>query len=178
MLQSWKFALVAEVWIYVFKFKLQHGEHSWSRDLRSLSVEFSTQKLFQIPACVVNARKAKHLDTGHNRVYILSSKPRLSAIRVRILFSLHNKLARSRIWCNPFALSRVGIRRSDHDALRSAGINSVVSFKSSPFQGWVPRELFPLSRPSHLPWWWLTSSAFFKVSSLHAYCPISRRLFP
>ena len=37
---------------------------------------------------------------------------------------------------------------SDHDALRSTGINSAVSFKSSPFQGSVLRSLFRLSRRS------------------------------
>ena len=40
---------------------------------------------------------------------------------------------------------------SDHDALRSAGINSAVSFKSWPFQGSVLRELFRLLLPSHFP---------------------------
>ena len=35
-------------------------------------VEFSTQKHFKIGACVISARRAKHLDSTH--VYILSCK--------------------------------------------------------------------------------------------------------
>ena len=41
-------------------------------DKLSKFVEFSTQKHFKIRACVISARRAKHLDAPH--VYILSSK--------------------------------------------------------------------------------------------------------
>ena len=98
--------------------------------------------------------------TQCNITVLLGLKLPLTSVCISVLFPLHNKLSRSGIWCNPFAFFRVGTACSDHDALRSDGINSAVQFKSWPFQGSVLRELFLLSRPSHLPWWWLTSSAF------------------
>ena len=38
-------------------------------------VEFSTQKRFQIGACVVSARKAKHLDVTTMFTYSLANTP-------------------------------------------------------------------------------------------------------
>ena len=46
-------------------------------------VEFSTQKHFKIRACVISARRAKHLDSTH--AYILSCKHISRPIRARVL---------------------------------------------------------------------------------------------
>ena len=51
-------------------------------------------------------------------------------------------------WCIPFAFPVVVNACSDHDALRSAGINSAVSFKSWLLEFSVLRELFRLLRRS------------------------------
>ena len=47
-------------------------------------VEFSTQKHFKIGACVISARRAKHLDSTH--VYILSCKHISRPIRARAYY--------------------------------------------------------------------------------------------
>ena len=47
-------------------------------------VEFSTQKRFKIRACVISARRAKHLDSTH--VYILSCKHISRPIRARAYY--------------------------------------------------------------------------------------------
>ena len=51
-------------------------------------VEFSTQKHFKIGACVISARRAKHLDSTH--VYILSCKHISRPIRARAYYILVN----------------------------------------------------------------------------------------
>ena len=67
------------MFVKIFQVSSDEGMGKYSK-----FVEFSTQKHFEIRACVISARRAKHLDCTH--VYMLSYKHISRPIRARAYY--------------------------------------------------------------------------------------------